>query len=206
MNHPGTYYASLKHLPVIERVHFFQIFYNKRMVRVSFPGNWGTLLSCCGFSPIRLESLWNHWVSFLSGEELWITIFAPLPLGTWRWKEQELLRYSLNSSNHIYQTWAGQDWGDVCAGLEPWVHIQGSQLSFVCQSLKLKSRCPAALTDTSSLGLKPFGKSGRWLWTNGNWVSGGAKSFINKLSFAIREWKKVKKLLQLVKNKNFSYL
>ena len=119
---------------------------------------------------------------FLSGEELWITIFAPLPLGTWRWKEQELLRYSLNSSNHIYQTWAGQDWGDVCAGLEPWVHIQGSQLSFVCQSLKLKSRCPAALTDTSSLGLKPFGKSGRWFEQMVTEFFGGAKTF-SKLSF-----------------------
>ena len=121
---------------------------------------------------------------FLSGEELWITIFAPLPLGTRRWKEQELLRYSCELKQpDLSNLWAGQDWGDVCTGLEPWDHIQGSHLSFVCLSLKLKSRCPAALTDTSSLGLKPFGKSGRWLWTNGNWVSGGAKSFISKLSF-----------------------
>ena len=57
----GTFYAALKHLPVIEPVHFFQIF----------------LLQTYG-----------------EGEELWKTIFAPLPLGTWRWKEQELLRYS----------------------------------------------------------------------------------------------------------------
>ena len=114
-------------------------------------------LSCCGFSPIRLESLWNHWVSFLSGEELWITIFAPLPLGTWRWKEQELLRYSFELKQpNLSNLWAGQDWGDVCAGLEPWFHIQGSHLSFVCQSLKLKYRCPAATNRHQFSGLKTF--------------------------------------------------
>ena len=94
---------------------------------------------------------------FLSGEELWITIFAPLPLGTWRWKEQELLRYSFELKQpNLSNLWAGQDWGDVCAGLEPWFHIQGSHLSFVCQSLKLKSRCPAVTNRHQFSGLKTF--------------------------------------------------
>ena len=53
----GTFHASLKHLPVIERVHFFQIFYYKRMVRVSFPGYWGTLTLMLWLLPYKVGIL-----------------------------------------------------------------------------------------------------------------------------------------------------
>ena len=150
----GTFHASLKHLPVIERVHFFQIFYYKRMVRVSFPGNWGTLTLMLWLLPYKVGILVESLGQFSIRRRTVDNYLCPSPAWHLALERARALKVFVRTqATKSIKPEQAKTEEIVCAGLEPWFHIQGSHLSFVCQSLKLKSRCPAATNRHQFSGL-----------------------------------------------------
>ena len=158
VNHPGTCSASLWNIfKWLNEFISSRSFYNKCMVRVSIPGSWGTLTFMSWLLPYKVAILEETLGQLSIRRRTVDNDHRPSPAWHLALERARALKVFLETqATKSIRPEQAKTEEIVCAGLEPWFHIQGSHLSFVCQSLKLKSRYPAATNRHQFSGLKTF--------------------------------------------------